>query len=1384
MDKYGDPMKLYKYFLPLLIVFLLFSCAGIPQTNQISSSKSGFPWDASPFKASWNDLNTAAEKFQLEGEHGVRVLLSEGHFTFAEDGSLTERYKWVYKILDQSGIDGWSSTQVNWTPWNQQKPVIKVRVTNPDGKSYFLADEHIIESTESSNIANIYSDRKLLQAPFPKVTIGSIVEELITIVTLVPKFDTGISRSWYFEGSNPLLMNRVQIDVPNNLTFQYRVMMKNDLKPEISNTDGIKTYVFEYPMVPVAGDIESGLPFDHPHWVSLAFSTGESWQKIAQIYAELVDKKTNSSGFSPELKDLVADNARETAVNITQWLNKQIRYTGLELGTGSIIPTSPEITLDRGFGDCKDKAVIVTAMMREAGYNAWVALLRAGTSTDVNPELPSLGGFNHAIVYVGGDKPFWIDPTSEYSYDGYFPLSDQNRWSLIASESTTELVKTSMSTAADNKTVRDIEYFLSDDGFAKVHETTTYYGGEDSSHRSTYVFSKEDDINTALDEYIKQAYRFGKNAGFVHSDTSDFTTPFNVSLDIEGAGRGVTEESQAVVAIMQGELVKYLPGIFSYDDSEDKDKEARKNSYYFYKPFTFETRYTINPPVGFSLRELPDPETVKLGVVTVTKNYTKKNKKVYANLTLISGEGTISPEEFEKTKKAVIEFAKSKPVLLVFDHIGEKLLAEGDYRGSIDYMKAISNQEPEKEIHQIRLADALLKAGLGLDARRAAEKAVEINGKSAKAYSKLAWVLQHDELGRRLFPGFDRMGAIAAYKKAIELDPDEWSNFANMAILMEYDENGIRYASDDLGEAVETYKKIEDKLSDNGMDLNLITDFLYLQDWKELGIALKKIDNQKTVTLYKVVIYAAENNFSSAFSEASKTGNALDKRNILTAAGELLIHIRHYQAAAKLLEEASKGSSSAMSLESRANTLKGAKQFEDINFDMQNPEDLVKGFYKALYLSGGSDISELKGILSQNLFKRFIDKEYNNNFYDEWAAVRARSISSGLTLNVILDLMLSDVKFQTKGDADGGYHLKLIQTGLGSNLNDNFYIQNIDNKLVITGMDSFRAPIGEAVMSYLDSGKLKTAAEWLDWFLKDYGAFTRNGDEPLYGHPIHGFWKKRANDASDLNKMKLAAASILVTDKMTAKEAVSILERGLKNPGNNLLISEIYYSLLFAYQTDDNFEGQYKASTWLYNKYPESTFAWSSLLSSLLNLEKYEELKKLAEARLLEDDEDSVAIDMLINMYFTKMDFNSVDKIFHNLKDKNRLTARLYNAVAWMDLFNPKIDKTALEYSRQAVTLSSNNNGAILHTLAAMYAEFGRCEEARNTLDRVIALSGSSEPDSDDWYVLGRIAEEYGMTDTAIIYYNKVEKPLSAAGRYDSSYTLAERRLKALGKSQ
>ena len=83
-------------------------------------------------------------------------------------------------------------------------------------------------------------------------------------------------------------------------------------------------------------------------------------------------------------------------------LHREVRYTGVEFGAARLIPEYPSETLRRRFGDCKDKSTLLVAALRASGIDAYLALLSAGDDQDVSPELPGLGMFDHAIVFVPG----------------------------------------------------------------------------------------------------------------------------------------------------------------------------------------------------------------------------------------------------------------------------------------------------------------------------------------------------------------------------------------------------------------------------------------------------------------------------------------------------------------------------------------------------------------------------------------------------------------------------------------------------------------------------------------------------------------------------------------------------------------------------------------------------------------------------------------------------------------------------------------------------------------------------------------------------------------------------------------------------------------------
>lgn len=178
---------------------------------------------------------------------------------------------------------------------------------------------------------------------------------------------------------------------------------------------------------------------------SVSFSTGRSWADVARRYSEIVDRAIQGSDLRSFLRSAggPADSQLGLMDLYLARVSREIRYTGGELGQEGLVPRKPAEILRRRLGDCKDKAVLLTAMLRASGIPAYVALLSASEgAADVEGSLPGLGAFNHAIVVVPGNPAVWIDPTNPSARAGELPPGDRGRLALIASPSTLGLVRT------------------------------------------------------------------------------------------------------------------------------------------------------------------------------------------------------------------------------------------------------------------------------------------------------------------------------------------------------------------------------------------------------------------------------------------------------------------------------------------------------------------------------------------------------------------------------------------------------------------------------------------------------------------------------------------------------------------------------------------------------------------------------------------------------------------------------------------------------------------------------------------------------------------------------------------------------------------------------
>ena len=85
------------------------------------------------------------------------------------------------------------------------------------------------------------------------------------------------------------------------------------------------------------------------------------------------------------------------------------------MGQNTHKPNNPLDILQRRYGDCKDKAYMIALLLREAGIDAYAALVSFYLGRGVEDYMPTPGVFDHVIsvFYIDGQE-FWVDGTRTF----------------------------------------------------------------------------------------------------------------------------------------------------------------------------------------------------------------------------------------------------------------------------------------------------------------------------------------------------------------------------------------------------------------------------------------------------------------------------------------------------------------------------------------------------------------------------------------------------------------------------------------------------------------------------------------------------------------------------------------------------------------------------------------------------------------------------------------------------------------------------------------------------------------------------------------------------------------------------------------------------------
>jgi tetratricopeptide (TPR) repeat protein len=1376
-------------------LFFLF----IPALLRSPTRADSDPWDGPAFSSDPGVLLHAAAAVPVPEGAPVIILFDDRLILFDAEGRETETRRIVFRVATPAGARDWAALQAAWEPWHEQRPEIRARVITPDLAVRNLEPSTIGEAPAQSEGLDVLTDRKVLQAPLPAMEVGSVVEEEIITRDYAPLFAGGVASRISMLEPAPTKRWRVAIEAPISLPLHALTRLLRG-EPQRSEHEGRVTIEVEGSAEALAAIPPELLPGEVPAGPEVSYATGKSWQDVAARYGTLIDAQVSRSDLSALVRSTAPKGKPrgETIAALVAKLHKDVRYTGVEFGDAALVPRSPAETLERKYGDCKDKATLLVAMLRAAGIPAYLALLSTAPGRDIEPDLPGIGLFDHAVVYVPGSPEIWIDATAEFTRTGLLPWQDQGRYALILTSNSHTLVRTPETNSHENRTVETREFFLSEVGAARVAETSESWGEEDEYYRESFGDGDPEKIRGNLEEYVRKVYLADALAKFEYADARDFSKPYRIYVEAVKAQRATTDWNEATVAILRSPLTRRLPSYFTEEDEsapsgestpakeEDfagsKAEKARDADFVLPFPYSYELHYRIVPPPGFKVQPLPESGTELWGPAQLSREFAvTPDGVVTANFKFDTIKRRLTPAEAGALRAGVRRLTNEDPIIIHFQQVGQALLGAGKFREALSEFRSLAALHPKEELHHRQISAALLAAGIGEGARDEARLAVQLEPSSAEAYRNLGWVLDRDLVGREFQMGMDHDGALAAYRKATELDPtNDWLR-GQYAIALEYNSRGVRDASDaPLDEAVRQYKLISDQALRRYFPNNLAYALLYTHRFAELIDVAGSLDNSTARQEFSLVARAGTDGPAAAIEQAVRDiPDAEARRTALLGAGNLLAKVRMYSQAADLLAQGAQGSSDAVAVLTRAEILHHAQPHEKIEYPDDDPRTPVKKFLGVAFGAEMADDAFLS--LFSTGYQALLPKANGKVDRSSLLMRRRNAIKYGVLPVVAVDVAMAGLQLTVQGNETSGYlvHFEAPEPmGSVGTYRGSAYVVREGGRYRIDGLFSTLADLGAQALNFAQKGDLTNARRLLDWAR---GIVTRGDSDDAYsGSPFARVWT--AGQQGDRDTIRFAAAC-LMDQGVPAERSVPILiearEKTIVNDSRKALDVALAYRYFHLHRDVEALA----VSEGLRMSNPESPRALNFSCLILFRLKRWSDCEQAAEERLKLFPDDIEALHDLAFSEQGQLHWEASENYWQRILASGKATPVSWNNAAWNALMGGHITPETIQQAQRAAILSQNHDANILQTLAAVYAEAGKTTEAHAVLVQAMDVAALAEPSPAYWYVFGRLAEQIGEKGAAIADYRKVTPPDDPVQLPVSSYTLAQRRLAVLARN-
>ncbi len=489
--------------------------------------------------------------------------------------------------------------------------------------------------------------------------------------------------TWTFQGRLPTLSSRYTLSLPAGWKASSVTFNHTDVQPQVNGS----TYTWQLdnlapiPPEPASPSVRNLAPRLTVNYFSenTAGATGPNftgWKEVSRWVSDLHSSQV-------VVDDAVAGKARELTLNAKTELERiqaiaafvqNLQYISIDIGVGygnGIRPRASNLVLSRGYGDCKDKANLMRAMLKSLGIEAYPVAIYAGDPTYVREEWASPGQFNHCIIAIKLsaasqaatviDHPklgrlLIFDATDPYTPVGDLPESLQGSLALILAGDDGTLSKMPVTPPEANKLDRFTELTLDVDGNLQGVIRERSVGQAAVSERALKRLLSPPDYNKRIEQWIVNGI---STARLSKISPVDKIAEGRFELDVE-----LTAPSYA--QLMQGRLMIFKPAVVSRLNSLWLTEPTRTSPVVL-DPYSFTETSTIKLPASFTVDEMPDPVILETAFGKYSNSYQVKEGSLLFTRNMVLNSARIPADKYASVKDFFIKIrnAEQAPVVLL-----------------------------------------------------------------------------------------------------------------------------------------------------------------------------------------------------------------------------------------------------------------------------------------------------------------------------------------------------------------------------------------------------------------------------------------------------------------------------------------------------------------------------------------------------------------------------------------------------------------------------------------------------------------------------------------------------------------------------------------------